>query len=231
MVLYQLSHLPDESRLVQQRSRFIQLRGGWRSMVCGHLCCQRPHNGGLRMLDLKSHYLTEKLAFLGRSLMDKAVRGRKVEVAFPNLKSNPKAKCCRRQRGETLYLTECRKAIRRLPESSDISRSWKELYRALVKGFTSDPLEERFDWSLEKIPSQWNGAPGSGFLNNSLTWWLAWNALPLSDFKAVWQTCLIAPDTTVAWKKRLSTPSMTASRFTCFGVTSGSEQLASIPKR
>ena len=52
-------------------------------------------------------------------------------------------------------------------------------------GSASDPLVEQFGWSAEEIHSQWNWAPGSGFLNNSefsLTWWLARNALALNDW-------------------------------------------------
>ena len=49
---------------------------------------------------------------------------------------------------------------------------------------TSDPLVEWLSWSVEEIRSQWNWAPGSGFLNNSefsLIWCLARNALALND--------------------------------------------------
>ena len=52
-------------------------------------------------------------------------------------------------------------------------------------GSASDPLAERLDWSAEEIRSEWNWAPGSGFLNNSefsLTWRLARNALAFSDW-------------------------------------------------
>ena len=53
----------------------------------------------------------------------------------------------------------------------------------------SDPLIEWLSWLMEEVSSQWDWAPGSGFLNNSkfsLTWWLAQNMLPLADwaFKA-----------------------------------------------
>ena len=56
-------------------------------------------------------------------------------------------------------------------------------------GSASDPLSERHGWMAEEIRSHGNWAPGSSFLNNSefsLTWWLAWNALPLLslDFRA-----------------------------------------------
>ena len=58
----------------------------------------------------------------------------------------------------------------------------KELYREPVVGSASDPLSERRGWTAEEIRSHRNWAPGSSFLNNSefsLTWRLAWNALPL----------------------------------------------------
>ena len=58
-------------------------------------------------------------------------------------------------------------------------------------GSGSDPLVDRLGWSAEEIRSQWNWAPGSGFLNNSefsLTWRLARNALALSDW--AYKACL-----------------------------------------
>ena len=66
-----------------------------------------------------------------------------------------------------------------------------------------------------------------GFLNNSeflLTWWLARNALPLLG---AWQTCPIVLAAAVVWKKRLSSPSSTASEFVRSGITSGSGRLTS----
>ena len=44
-----------------------------------------------------------------------------VEMASPNLKSNPKAKGCHSPRGEVSYLVECCKALCKLPGSSDLS--------------------------------------------------------------------------------------------------------------
>ena len=61
-------------------------------MVYRQVCCQCPHNGSLGMPDLKNHWFTERLAFLGQSLMGHAVWKRKVEVAFPRLASNPRLK-------------------------------------------------------------------------------------------------------------------------------------------
>ena len=141
------------------------------------------------MPDLESHWLAERLAYLGRSLSGDAVWRRKVSQTFPRLQSDPKAEGRRMLRGETPFVCECRAALRNLPESSDLSRPRKELYRELVVGSASDPLSERRGWTVEEIRSHWNWAPGSSFLNNSefsLTRWLARNALPLLglDFRA-----------------------------------------------
>ena len=73
---------------------------------------------------------------------------------------------CRRPRDEAPFVRECRRAIRNLPRSRDLSQSRKELYRGLVAGSASDPLVKRLGWSMEEIRSRWNWAPGSGFLNN-----------------------------------------------------------------
>ena len=49
--------------------------------------------------------------------------------------------------------------------------------------------------------------------------------------RRAWQTCLIALAAAVAWKKRLSTPSTTASEFVRFGITSGSGRARIEPKQ
>ena len=90
---------------------------------------------------------------------------------------------------EALFVRECRKALRNLLGSSDLSWPRKELYRELVVGSASDPLSEQHGWTAEEIRSHWNWAPGSSFLNNSefsLTWRLVRNALSLRglNFKA-----------------------------------------------
>ena len=106
----------------------------------------------------------------------------KASRTFSRLKSDPKAEGRRRPLGETLFVRECRTALRNLLGSSDLSRPRKELYRELVLGSASDPLSERRGWTTEEIRSHWNWAPGSSFLNNSefsLTWRLVRNALPL----------------------------------------------------
>ena len=136
-------------------------------MVRRQVCCQRPLHGGLGMLDLESHRLAERLAYLGRTLTKDAVWGLKVRNAFPRLRSNPEAEGCRRPREEAPFVRECCRAIRNLSRSSDLFRSRKELYRGLVAGSVLDPLVKRLGWSLEEICSQWNWAPGSSFLNNS----------------------------------------------------------------
>ena len=134
------------------------------------------------MPDLESYWLAERFAYLGRALTGDAVWRLKASRTFPRLKSDPKAEDRRRLLGETLFVRECRMALRNLLGSSDLSRPRKELYRELVVGSASDPLSERRGWTMEEIHSHWNWAPGSSFLNNSkfsLTWRLVRNALPL----------------------------------------------------
>ena len=109
---------------------------------------------------------------------------RKASRTFPHLNSDPKAEGRRRTLGEALFVRECRKALRNLLGSSDLSRPRKELYLELVVGSASNLLSERHGWTAGEIRSHWNWAPGSSFLNNSefsLTWRLVRNALPLHD--------------------------------------------------
>ena len=184
LILYRLAvlPLPKVNRLVLQRSLSRLLWGGARPMVRWQVCIQRTRNGGLGMPDLESHWLHERLAYLGRALTGDAVWRLKASRTFPRLKSDPKAEGRRRPLGETLFVRECRTALRNLLGSSDLSRPRKELYRELVVGSASDPLSERHGWTTEEIRSHWNWAPGSSFLNNSefsLTWRLVRNALPL----------------------------------------------------
>ena len=137
------------------------------------------------MLDLESHRLAERQAYPDWSLTTDAVWSLKVRVAFPRLRSNPKAEGRRWPRDEAPFVSECRRVIQNLPRSSDHSRSRKDLYRGLVVDSASDPLVKWLSWSVEEVRSQWNWAPGSGFLNNSefsLTWRLARHALALNDW-------------------------------------------------
>ena len=116
-------------------------------MVRRQVCIQRTRNGGLGMPDLESYWLAERLAYLGRSLTRDSVWRRKASRTFPRLKSDPKAEVWRKPLGEALFVRECRKGLRNLLESSDLSRPRKELYRELVVGSASDPLSERWGWT------------------------------------------------------------------------------------
>ena len=49
------------------------------------------------MADLESHWLGERLAFLGRSLTGDTVWRRKASRTFPRLKSDPKAEGRRKE--------------------------------------------------------------------------------------------------------------------------------------
>ena len=191
LILYRLAVLPPPKahRLALQRSISRLLWGGARPMVRRQVCIQHTRNGGLGMPDLESHWLAERLAYLGRVLTGDSVWRRKASRTFPRLNSDPKAEGRRRPLGEALFVRECRKALRNLLESSDLSWPRKELYRELVVGSASDPLSERHSLTAEEIRSQWNWAPWSSFLNNSefsLTWRLVRNALSLHglNFKA-----------------------------------------------
>ena len=130
------------------------------------------------MPDLESHWLAERLVYLGPSITGDAVWRRKASRSFPRLKSDPEAEGRRKPLGEALFVRKCRTALHNLLGSSDLSRPRKEL----VVGSASDPLSDRRGWTAEEIRSHWNWVPGSSFLNNSefsLTWQLVRNALPL----------------------------------------------------
>ena len=193
LILYRLSvlPLPKDHRAALIRSLFKLLWKGRSPLVSRQVCYQRPRDGGLGMPDLESHRLAERLAYLGCSLTTDAVWSLKVRVAFPELGLCPSAEGRRRPRDEPPFAIECRGALWKLPRFSDLSWTRKELYRGLVVGSTSDPLVDRLGWSAEEIRSQWNWAPGSGFLNNSefsLTWQLARNMLALNDW--AYRACL-----------------------------------------
>ena len=113
--------------------------------------------------------------------------------AFHRLEFNTKSEGRRKPKVDAPFSHESCKALWNLPGSSDLCRSRKGQYRELVVGSTLDPFVEQLSWSLLDVRSQWNLVPGSDFLNNSeysLTWRLAWNALPLADwaFKAYLET-------------------------------------------
>ena len=136
LILYRLAGLPllKARQLALQRSLSRLLRSGARPMVHRQACIQRTRNEGQGMPDLESHWLAERLAYLGRSLTGDAVLRRKASRTFPRLKSDPKAKRRRKPLGEALFVHECRTAFRNLLVSSDLSRPRKERYRELVAG-------------------------------------------------------------------------------------------------
>ena len=70
LILYRLAvlPLPKARRLALQQSLSRLLWGGARPMVRRQVCIQRTRNGGLGMPDLESHWLAERLAYLGRVL-------------------------------------------------------------------------------------------------------------------------------------------------------------------
>ena len=184
LILYRLAvlPLPNTRWLALQRSLSRLLWGCARPMVRRQVCIQRTRNRGLGMPDLESHWLAERLAYLGRSLTGDAVWRLKASRTFPRLKSDRKAEDQRKPLGEALFVHECRTVLRNLLGSSDLSQPRKELYRELVVGSASDFLSERRGWTVEEIHPHWNWAPGSSFLNNSkfpLTWRLVRKALPL----------------------------------------------------
>ena len=145
LILYRLVvvPLPKARWLALQQSLSRLLLGGARPMVRRQVCIQCTHNGGLGMPDLESHWLAERLAYLGQSLMGDAVWRRKVSRTFPCLKSDPKAEGRRKSMGKTLFVRKCQAALRNLPGSSDLSRPRKELHWELVVGSASDPLSEQ----------------------------------------------------------------------------------------
>ena len=91
LILYRLAvlPLPKAHRLALQRSLSRLLWGGARPMVRRQVCIQRTRNGGLGMPDLESHWLAERLAYLGRVLTGDSVWRRKASRTFPRLNSDP----------------------------------------------------------------------------------------------------------------------------------------------
>ena len=159
VILYRLSVLPlpkvHRLALIQTLSKLL-----WsdrKPMVRRQIRCWRPWDGVYGCLIWRATGSLKKLAYLGRSLSRDMVWGQKVRDFFPRLDSDLEAEGRRKPRGAAPF---------KLPRSSDISRSRKELYRELLVGSASDPLAERLGWSLEEIRSQWNWVQGSGFLNN-----------------------------------------------------------------
>ena len=122
-------------------------------MVHRQVCIQRTHNGGLGMPDLESHWFTERLAYLCRSLSGNAVLRRKASKTFPCFKSDPKAEGRCKLMGETPFVRKCHTTLHNLSGSSNLLQSRKELYWKLVVGSTSDSLSERHSQMVEEICS------------------------------------------------------------------------------
>ena len=131
LILYRLTvlPLPKAHWLALIQSLFKLLWSDRKPMVCGHICCQRPRNEGLGMPDLESHWLAERLAYLGRSLSRNMVWGQKMIDVFSRLESDTEAEGRRIPKGAAPFTRDCRKPLRKFPRSSDLSRSQKELYR------------------------------------------------------------------------------------------------------
>ena len=73
-------------------------------MVHRQVCIQSTRDGGLGMPDLESHWLAERLAYMGRSLTGDAMWRRKASRTFPRLKSDPNAEGRRKPLGEALFV-------------------------------------------------------------------------------------------------------------------------------
>ena len=180
LILYRLAvlPLPKARQLALQRSLSRFLWGDARPVVRRQVCIQCTCNGDLGLPDLESHWLAERLAYLGRSLTGDEEWRQKASRTFPRLKSDPNTEGRRKPMFVSTVCPREPTALRNLLGSSNLSRSRKEL----VVGSASDPHSERRGWTAEEICSYWNWAPGSSFLNNSefsLTWRLVRNALPL----------------------------------------------------
>ena len=98
-------------------------------MVRRQVCIKRTRNGGLSMPHLESHWLAERLAYLGRSLTGDAVWRRKASRTFPRLQSDPKAEGRRKPLGEALFVRECRKRLDRIT----FSRRWVNAANLVVR--------------------------------------------------------------------------------------------------
>ena len=212
LILYHLSvlPLPKDHRVALKQSLFKLLCKGRCLLVHRQICCQRPRDGGLGMPDLESHWLAERLAYLGRSLPKDTAWGLKVRNAFLCLRLNPVTKGFRRPKDEVPFVRECRRAIRNLSRSSDLSRSRKELYRGLVVGSALDRLAGRLGRSLSvELGARLELLDHSEF---SLTWRLARNALALIDW-AYRASLANMPAAAVVQRQRLCTPSTVESGF------------------
>lgn len=87
------------------------------------------------------------------------------------------------------FLHECQRALRSIPQSSDLSRPRRVFCHYLVERATKDPLRERLDLLEEEFHSFWSCVPAADYLSKhefSLTWQLARNRLPLNNMAFIW---------------------------------------------
>ena len=103
-------------------------------MVRRQVCYQGTRNGDLEMPDMESYGLAERLAYLGRYLSRNTEWGQKVRDIFPRLESDREAEGHSKPKSSAPFTCECRKALHKIPRSSDLSRSQKKLYQELVAG-------------------------------------------------------------------------------------------------
>ena len=123
-------------------------------------------------------------------------------VEMKGLKSDPKAEGRRKSMGEAPFIPEYLTALLNLSGSSELSRRRKELYRELGVRRRSTPIGIR-RWVRASWKILSSRSPGS--LHWMCCLFSAWTS------EQAWQTCPIVLVAAVAWKKRLSTPSTTAS--------------------
>ena len=125
-------------------------------MIRRQVCIQHTRNRGLGMPDLESHWLAEKLARQGRSLLGVRCGDERRVRLFLASSQTQRLKVDVSRWAKYRFVHECRAALCNIPGSSDLSWPRKELYRELVVGFASDPLSERRGWTAEEIRSHWN---------------------------------------------------------------------------
>ena len=109
-ILYHLSVLPlsESHRVALTQSLTKLLWKGRSSMARRQVCYQRPRNGGLRMPDLESHWLADRLVYQDRSLSRETVWNQKMSVIFPRLMSYPEVEGRSRPKNETLIASAAR---------------------------------------------------------------------------------------------------------------------------
>ena len=110
---------------------------------------------------------------------------------FPNLEAQPEEESRLLPRGECKFYRECRLALKKLAQSSDLTtKSRKELYKGLVDGRHTDRLTISQGLLRDEIRERWSWAPASEYLSNSefsLAYRVAHNAVPLNDVMVKWK--------------------------------------------